>query len=103
MAALQRRPGRHKTRRLNQPRGIAPARKAPGALADALTVAHNDAVQAFGSDSGGYLAFDPTTSASAGVWDGQGGFPANTVVTRLAWGFIDPTLAQRILEADKVE
>ncbi len=33
----------------------------------------------------------------------QGGFPANTVVTRLAWGFIDPTLAQRILEADKVE
>lgn len=103
MPQMQPTPGRHKTRRFEPPYDLRPAKKSPGPLADALYVTHNDAVSEYGSDSGGYLAFDPQTLTSAGVWDGQGGFPANTVVTRLSWGHIDLDMAQQILERDGVE
>jgi hypothetical protein len=99
---MQRTPGRHITRQLEQPRGVNLARNQPGRLAEALADAHNDAVRAYGSDSGGKHAFDPTTAASAGVWDSPP-FPDGTVVTRLAWGRIDAALAQRLLEADGVD
>ncbi|MEV5819342.1 hypothetical protein AB0L22_09215 [Micromonospora haikouensis] len=101
MPQMQARPGRKKTRRLDQPRGLNPRRNTPGPLAEALAAAHNNAVKAYGSDSGGFHAFHPATLESAGVW--MGGFPADTVVTRLSWGLIDPELAQRVLEGDGVE
>lgn len=101
MPQLQRSPGRHATRRIDEPRGLPIARHEPGVAAEALAEAHNVAVRTYGSDSGGFHAFDPTTNLSADVWDGQGGFPTGTVVTRLAWGRIDARTAQRILEADR--
>lgn len=102
MPQLQRRPGRHTTRRIDEPRGLPIARREPGAAAEALAEAHNVAVRAYGSDSGGWHAFDPATNLSAGVWDGQEGFPRNTVITPLSWGRIDARTAQRVLEGDGV-
>lgn len=103
MGQMQRTPGRHITRRLEQPWGVKLARHQPGRLAKALTNAHNDAVRTYGSDCAGFHAFNPVTRSSAGVWDGNGGFPADTVVTPMVWGRIDATLAQRLLEADGVD
>lgn len=101
MPHLARRLGRHTTRRLDQPRGLPIAKQQTGMTAAALASAHNAAVREYGSDSGGYHAFDPTTRLSAGVWDGVDGFPSGSVVTPLAWGRIDADIAQRILEADQ--
>lgn len=104
MAHLEPRPGRRVTRRLEAPRGYATAARFPGSLAAALADAHNGAVRRYGSDCGGFHAFDPQTKASAGVWDaGPPGFPHGTVVTPLAWGRIDAWMAQRALEADGIK
>lgn len=103
MPQLTRRPGRHITRQLEQPRGLIVARHEPGLAAEALTEAHNIAVRTYGSDSGGFHAFNPATCLSADVWDSVGGFPPDTVITRLSWGRIDVHTAQRILEGDGVQ
>jgi hypothetical protein len=98
MPQLERRPGRKITRQIERPMpGI--LRGNPGDLAAQLMAAHNAAVQAYGSDSGGFCAFDPT-ARSWSVWDGGDGFPVGTVVTRLSWGRLDARLAQRLLEGD---
>jgi hypothetical protein len=98
MPEMQRRPGRKVTRQIERPMpGI--LRGEPSDLAAQLMAAHNAAVRAYGSDSGGFCAFEPTTR-SWSVWDGSDGFPNGTVVTRLAWGRLDARLAQRLLEGD---
>lgn len=102
MGQMQRVPGRHVARRLEEPPGLLIASRLPTPLALDLATAHNTAVRDYGSDCGGFHAFDPESRASAGVWDGVGGFPDGAVVTRMSWGRIDATLAQRILEADAV-
>lgn len=101
MAALHRTPGRKVTRRLEEPRFHGTAKRQPGILAGHLAERHNHAVNQYGSDSGGFHAFDPETMGTAGVFDG-GPFPDGTIVTRLAWGHISVGLAQRLLEGDGV-
>ena len=101
MAALQRTPGRKVTRRLEEPRFLGNAEREPGTLAGYLAERHNHAVNQYGSNSGGFHAFDPDMMGTAGVFDGSP-FPASTVVTRLAWGHISPEIAQRVLESDGV-
>lgn len=98
MAELQRSPGRKVTRRLARPMLSWPLR-VPSHKAVALMTAHNAAVRAYGSNSDAFHAFDPDTSATAGVYDG-GPFPDGTVVSRLEWGQIDEHEAQRLLEMD---
>lgn len=93
--------GRHVIRQLVEPRGLPIAKRQPSFLAWALHLAHNAAVRAHGSDSGGYHAFDSATRESAGVWSGPE-FPAGSVVTPLAWGRIDAGIAQRVLEGDGI-
>jgi hypothetical protein len=100
MPQMQRAPGRHVTRRIEQPRNLPIAKQQPGPTAVALAESHNTAVRTHGSNSGGRHAFDPTTRQSAGVWDGYDGFPRNTVITPLSWGRIDAKTAQRVLEGD---
>jgi hypothetical protein len=99
MGVLQRTPGRHVTRRLTEPRLDGPPMNAPGATAELLAGAHNRAVQTYGSNSGGWHAFDPLTVTTAGVFD-EGPFPSGTVVSNLAWGLINLELAQLLLEYD---
>lgn len=99
MGRMEPTPGRHVTRRLQEPRLITPSsQRTPGPAAHALAQAHNDAVRRHGSDSGGYHAFNPQGMTSDGVWDE--GFPAGAVVTPLSWGRIDAGLAQRVLQHD---
>jgi hypothetical protein len=100
---MQRTPGRHVTRRLEPPRITIGSGRAATTLAEAMATAHNTAVREYGSDCGGFHAFNPDTRTSAGVWDGVGSFPRVAVITPLSWGRIDATLAQRLLEADCVE
>jgi len=88
------------TRRLEAPTAVGLARHPPGPDATALADAHNAAVRSHGSDSGGTLAFNPHTRAAAGVFTGEHGYPADTIVTRLAWGRITPDIAQALLEGD---
>lgn len=102
MSELQRTPGRHVTRRLTEPRFIHAARRDPGVLAEALAESHNRAVAEYGSNSGGWHAFDPASGDTAGVFD-AGPYPDGTVVSDLAWGRIDPTTAQCLLEMDGVD
>lgn len=98
---LQPRPGRRVTRRLREPRLVgAPPRHAPGVHARALREAFAAAVRSYGSDCGGYLAFDPLTRSEAGVWAEDAVFPERTVVVPLAWGRISDDLAQQLLEGD---
>lgn len=99
---MERTPGPHVTRRLTEPRGYSTPQRPPGPTAHALAQAHNEAVRNYGSDCGGYHAFQPSTSVSDGVWTGEGGYPSGSVVTALAWGRIDTRTAQRVLEADGV-
>lgn len=99
MPRLQPRPGRKTTRRLEEPRVVATNRFIPTPLAGAMADAHNTAVREYGSDCGGFCAFDPT-SRSWTVWDGSDGYPDGAVVTRLEWGRIDTRLAQCLLEGD---
>lgn len=88
-------------RRLVEPRLLGPpCRHAPGEHALALQSVFAVAVRAYGSDCGGYLAFNPLTGASAGVWGAGAAFPRLTVVVPLAWGRITPEQAQQLLEAD---
>lgn len=100
MPQIQRTPGRHVTRRIEQPRNLPTAKQPPGPTAEALTECHNTAVRTYGSNSGGRHAFNPTTKQCAGVWDGYSGFPHDTVITPLSWGRIDAKTAQRVLEGD---
>jgi hypothetical protein len=102
MPELQRTPGRHVTRRLEDPHGKLPGsltRNEPGPTAQALADAHNEAVRVYGSNSGGWHAHDPHARSTAGVYDGDP-FPKGTVVSALAWGRIDERIAQRLLELD---
>jgi hypothetical protein len=104
MSELQRTPGRHVTRRLTEPSfwlRHQPVNK-PGDMAEALADLHLQAVQQYGSNSGGYHAFDPKTMTTAGVFESGSVFPDGTVVSDLAWGRITTTLAQRLLEYDGV-
>jgi hypothetical protein len=99
---LQRTPGRHVTRRLEEPTGKlmgSLTRNEPGTAAQALADAHNEAVQVYGSNSGGWHAYDPQSASTAGVYGGAP-FPDGTVVSALAWGRIDEQIAQRLLELD---
>jgi hypothetical protein len=100
MAQMQRTPGRHTTKRVEQPRLLVVAKGQPGQRAEALTGAHNEAVRLFGSDCGGWHVFDLASEGSAGVWDNTGGFPSGSLVTPLSWGRIDAATAQRVLEGD---
>jgi hypothetical protein len=103
VARMERTPGRHVTRRLDEPRLLSlPSQRTPTLLAGLLAEAHNQAVRDYGSDCGGFHAFDPIARESGGVWESGGGFPDGTVVSRLAWGRIDAFLAQRLLDADAV-
>lgn len=103
MARMERTPGRHVTRRLDEPRLFSlPGQRTPTPLAGLLAEAHNQAVREYGSDCGGFHAFDWTARESAGVWESGSTFPDGTVVSRLAWGRIDAFLAQRLLDADAV-
>ncbi|MET0417297.1 MAG: hypothetical protein ABW022_14895 [Actinoplanes sp.] len=101
MATLQRTAGRKVTRRLHEPPSwlLSSPQKLPTPAADYLTDHHNKAVAAYGSNSGGWHAFDPYAMSSLGVFDG-GPFPEGSVVSELAWGRIDPVFAQRLLEMD---
>lgn len=101
MAEVQRTPGRHVTRRLEEPR-LTPSTNRPSESAQRLAGAHNDAVRQYGSNSGGFHTYNPDALATAGVHDGAGGFPDGTVVSPLAWGVISDRLAQRLLEQDGV-
>jgi hypothetical protein len=98
VALLERPGGRQVTRRLVEPRALNRSGAEPGDHALRLAEAHNEAVRLFGSDSGGFHAYDPARKESVGVHDGD--FPQGAVVTPLAWGRIDAELAQRILEGD---
>lgn len=102
MGQMQPTRGRHVIRRLEEPWGLPTARWIPTPLAGILADAHNAAVWQYGSDCGGFHAFDPESRSSAGVWDGRGGFPSGTVVTKLAWGRIDAETAQRVLQSEGV-
>lgn len=101
MGVLQCAPGRHVTRRLTEPESwlLRKPKQYAGATAEALAIAHNEAVLRYGSNSGGWHAFDPLTVTTAGVFDG-GPFPDGSVVSNLAWGRITAELAQRLLESD---
>nr|WP_221374499.1 hypothetical protein [Actinoplanes polyasparticus] len=104
MGTLQRAPGRKVTRRLEDPKsfvmgGVRAER--PSNVAYLLADRHNDAVRAYGSNSGGYHCFDPASGDTAAVVDG-GPFPDGSVVSRLSWGVIDGQTAQRLLEIDGV-
>lgn len=96
---MQPTPGRKVTRRLEEPRLSLPPKRPPDCNAEALTEAHNAAVKAYGSDCGGWHAYDYDRSETVGVFS-DGPFPKDSVVTPLAWGRIDTKLAQRVLEYD---
>jgi hypothetical protein len=103
MAELQRTPGRHVTRRLEDPAVAllgSGTRNEPGDLARSLMSAHNAAVRAYGSNSGGYVAFDPQTGEVVVLDDEP--FPRGTAVSWLSWGVIDEGTAQRLLEMDGI-
>jgi hypothetical protein len=102
MPQMTRTPGRHTTRRIEQPTGLPVSPGVVTMKAEALAAAHNKAVREYGSDSGGYHAFDPSSSLSAGVWERGSIFPHHTVVTPLAWGRIDRQLAQRVLHSEGI-
>ncbi len=102
MPQMTRTPGRHTTRRIEQPTGLPFIRGVVTMKAEALAAAHNKAVREYGSDSGGYHADDPTTRQTAGVWESGSPFPRQTVVTPLAWGRIDAQLAQRVLQSEGI-
>jgi hypothetical protein len=95
-------PGPHVIRRLTDPPAdyLQPARTEPGLAAQEIAYCHNAALKKFGSDSGGFHAFDPAHRFTLGVFDGNGSFPPGSVVTSLAWGRITARLAQRVLELD---
>lgn len=97
MAELQRARGVKVTRRLTNPR-LVPSGE-PGQKAHALAWLHNTAVREYGSNSGGFHAFNPDTQTTAGVYD-DGPFPDGTVVSRLEWGQLSAEEAQRLLEVD---
>lgn len=103
MGVLQRTPGRHVTRRLTEPdRGLLTNPEHPVSNhAYHLAEGHNAAVREYGSNSGGWHAYDPELPGTVGVFDG-GPFPPGSVVSNLAWGRIDAQLAQRLLEHDGV-
>lgn len=98
MAQLQRARGQKVTRRLTNPH-LVPSTREPGKKAHALAWLHNAAVREYGSNSGGFHAFDPDTQTTAGVYD-EGPFPDGTVVSRLEWGQLSAEEAQRLLEGD---
>lgn len=103
VARMDRTPGRHVTRRIEEPRiGNSYRWDRSTRLAHLLADAHNTSVREYGSDCGGFHTFDPTTRESAGVYDGSP-FPPGSVVTLLSWGRIDAALAQRLLEADGID
>jgi hypothetical protein len=101
MGVLRRAPGRHVTRRLTEPESwlLGQPEKSPTNVAHYLAEEHNRAVREYGSNSGGWHAYDPNLPASVGVFDG-GPFPAGSVVSSLAWGRITSEFAQRLLEFD---
>ena len=103
MPQMQARFGRRITRTVEPLPMLNPLRGEVGDLAVAFAYAHNEAVQRFGSNCGGFHAFNPNTRASEGVWDGTDGFPRDTVVTRLSWGRIGARTAQRLLEGDGID
>ena len=104
MTILQRTPGPKVTRRLEDPRGFVTGsrRCTPTNWPKPSSKLTTPPCSATAQTLGGVHAFDPETVTTEGVYESGGIYPRHTVITRLAWGKIDPELAQRILEMDGV-